>query len=64
MDNFEGVLDFGPKKKIKCIHCGKEKGVHLAHSFLCPIGSKTRIGYTTFGKSSFEAKVVVKKVLK
>lgn len=37
------IVDF------KCKHCRKWKGEHRANTFECPVGSKTRIGYTQYG---------------
>lgn len=32
----------------KCQLCKKEKGLHKAKTLNCPVGSKTRIGYTSY----------------
>jgi hypothetical protein len=50
------MFDFTTRKPIKCQNCGKEKGNHLAHTLECPKGQKTRIGYTSFGKTTWEPK--------
>lgn len=43
--------------EVKCKHCGKRSGVHLAKTQACPIGQKTRIGYTNFSQTQkFEQK--------
>lgn len=38
---------------VKCAYCGKTKGYHLAHTFNCPTGMKTRIGWTQFAATVF-----------
>lgn len=40
----------------KCRNCKKTKGDHQANTLLCPRGKKTRIGYTTYGPTSFVEK--------
>ena len=52
----EPLFNFERKPPIKCAHCGKIKGHHLAHTLNCPAGMKTRIGYTSFGKTVFQPK--------
>lgn len=43
--------------KTKCKNCKKEEGQHHSKNKACPVGPKTRIGYTTFSKTTvFEAK--------
>jgi len=37
----------------KCKHCGKDKGSHRAKSLGCPVGMKTRIGYTQYSNEQF-----------
>lgn len=41
-------LNFSKKKLPKCLYCKKEKGLHQANTFNCPMGSKTRIGYISY----------------
>jgi hypothetical protein len=45
----------------KCKHCGKERGLHLARTFHCPLGRATRAGITAFHRSQvYEPKIVDK----
>lgn len=41
------IVDF------KCKHCRKWKGEHRAQTFECPVGSRTRIGYTHYGPNVY-----------
>jgi hypothetical protein len=52
------MFNFDRKPPVKCIHCGKDKGMHLAQTLNCPVGMKTRIGYTSFGETVFAPKAV------
>lgn len=46
-------LDFTKKKPVKCIHCGKEKSMHLAVTFHCPQGRAHRtLGYSSFSRTT------------
>lgn len=51
-------LDGNPIVIRRCKHCGKEKGDHLAKTFNCPIGPKSKsMGYTNYAKHAvYEAK--------
>lgn len=49
-------LDFSRSPKPKCKHCKKQKGDHRAQTFECPRGTRTGIGYTTYGPTTFEVK--------
>lgn len=40
-----------------CALCGKRRGNHKAKTLHCPLGMKTRVGYTTFGAGIFQPKV-------
>lgn len=42
------MIDFNPPKIPKCKHCKKDKGNHKGKTFHCPIGTKTKIGYTMY----------------
>lgn len=45
-----------------CKHCGKQRGSHQAKTSNCPVGSKSKIGYTTYHQvQTFEAKPNQKK---
>lgn len=35
----------------KCKHCKKIRGEHKAKTLNCPMGTKTRIGYTSYHQS-------------
>lgn len=37
-----------PLSQTRCIHCGKERGNHLANTLNCPVGKHTRAGYISF----------------
>lgn len=40
-----------PVRKVRCIHCNKERIDHKGNTFNCPIGSKHRtVGYAQFHK--------------
>lgn len=41
------------KKKIKCKNCGKEEGFHKAKTKNCPMGRRTRIGYTMYAETIY-----------
>ena len=60
LDNveFTADMDFIKRKPIKCKHCNKDKGSHLAKTFACPMGAKIRnFGYSYFSKTTvFEPK--------
>jgi hypothetical protein len=45
----------------KCKLCGKERGKHKAVTLQCPIGMKSRIGYTSYSNQIFVAKATRKK---
>ncbi len=51
------MFNFDKTKPPKCVHCGKERGLHKAVTLHCPAGMKTRIGYTSFGLTTFKPKV-------
>lgn len=55
------IINFNPPKEPKCSECGKKKSYHKAVSENCPTGSKTRIGYTSYGSTTFKEKIVPKK---
>jgi hypothetical protein len=40
--------------KKKCKNCGKIKDYHRAKTLECPSGTKTRIGYISFGFTTYE----------
>lgn len=51
------VFDFATIPVRKCRHCKKVKGFHKADSLECPMGMKTRIGYTRYGPLTFDTKM-------
>lgn len=50
-------MNWNPVTHPKCKYCGKEKSSHRAKSLNCPLGMKTRIGYTQYSnEQSYEPK--------
>jgi hypothetical protein len=50
---------------VKCKHCGKPKGEHLANGLKCPLGSKHRIlSYTSYHKTKHFEPAIKKNKLK
>jgi hypothetical protein len=50
-------LNLNPEPEPVCKHCKKKWGLHKAHTLHCPIGSKSKIGYTQYHQSqAFEAR--------
>lgn len=45
-----------------CKHCKKKRGNHQARTLACPVGGRSRIGYTAFHSTQvFEARKSRKK---
>jgi hypothetical protein len=41
------------KASVKCLNCKKDKLAHHSRTKGCPVGRKTRIGYTNFSSTQF-----------
>ena len=52
------VFNFSPEKPKKCANCGRLERMHRARTAECPIGQRTRVGYTAYGPNVFKEKKV------